>query len=378
MFNYLDSGEFLSSKNNKYHLVMEPSGNLDLYNSRLWIPPNWIWSPNSAAISSKTGAIVWDIGVRKVPTLNCLFVSDECKIVVSDFFRCEIFRTFDPVMALKHVPRHKAMLACKMVDGVVHVLTKTVPALALLITTAETTTYAMLQDFVNHVAAALFMPEEQRANAKQTFKDAEAEYQRQVKMKRDLGIAVMAMLWFPLVSAGLGIGVAVSTKDVENARSVLDARKDDEFHQRKRYGDFSAGGKKDMAATHLDGLKSEIEELKKQRDQYATIQEFLHKECTEIGLAAGTAQILELETTGYITMMPLTCMLKELVTNLVATGLVEGQDAKKLVADMTKIEAAAEKIKQLKIEGSKALGDLFAPPVEELGIVIPSYKTDFF
>ncbi|KNE68677.1 hypothetical protein AMAG_12846 [Allomyces macrogynus ATCC 38327] len=104
MFNYLDSGEFLSSKNNKYHLVMEPSGKLALYNSWLWIPSNQVWSSNSAAkesgapytlelnmqrndsysvyIRSKSGAIVWDIGVRKVPTLNCLFVSDEGRIVI--------------------------------------------------------------------------------------------------------------------------------------------------------------------------------------------------------------------------------------------------------------------------------------------------------
>ncbi|KAJ3368059.1 hypothetical protein GGF31_006892 [Allomyces arbusculus] len=450
MFNYLDSGEFLSSKNNKYHLVMEPSGNLAVYNSWLWIPANRLWCSNSAGkgdgapytleinldrdvmhsvyITSKMGQKVWDIGLRKLPTLNCLFVSDEGKVVISDFFRSEIFRSFDPVMAPQHkchgtfedmvlpyirdavtttIKMQEAMLVCKSTDGVVGVLTKTVPALALLLTTAETTTYAMLQDLINHVAAALALQkdlakaieetggdfaasstqvkmlerqldeqrvilketEEKCARAEQAYKDAQAEYQRQVKKKQDLEIAALAMLWFPLVSVGLGIGVAVSTKDVENARAVLDARKNDVFHQRKRcddlnarinalfMGKYNAEGKKDMAAAHHDGLKSEMEDLKKQRDQYATLQEFLHKECTQIGLAAGTAQILELETTGYVTMMPLIRMLKELVTNLVATGLVEGQDAKTLTADMATIEAAAVKIKQLKIESSKALED---------------------
>ncbi|KNE68676.1 hypothetical protein AMAG_12845 [Allomyces macrogynus ATCC 38327] len=463
MFNYLDSGEFLSSKNNKYHLVMEPSGKLALYNSWLWIPSNQVWSSNSAAkesgapytlelnmqrndsysvyIRSKSGAIVWDIGVRKVPTLNCLFVSDEGRIVISDFFRCEIFRTFDPVVAPKHkchgtfeemvlpyildavtttIQMQEAMLACTSTGGVVKVLTRTVPALALLLTTAETTTYAMLQDLINHVASALVTQkelvkameetggdftasstlvktlelqldeqrtivaeaEEKCVRAGQAYEDAQAEYQRQVKKKRDLEIAALAMLWFPLVSAGLGIGVAVSTKDVENARAVLDARKTDVFQQRKRcddlnarinalfMGKYNAEGRKDMATAHLDGLTAEMEELKMQRDQYATLQEFLHKEGTQIGLAAGTARILELETSGYITMMPLIRMLKELVTNLVATGLVEGQDAKKLTTDMVKIEVAAEKIKRLKIEGSKSLEDFFAPPVEEPSIEI--------
>ncbi|KNE60900.1 hypothetical protein AMAG_18706 [Allomyces macrogynus ATCC 38327] len=55
-------------------------------------------------------------------------------------------------------------------------------------------------------------------------------------------------------------------------------------------------------------------ELKKQRVTFTTLQEFLSEKYTQIGLVAGTARILELETTGYISMMPLIRVLKELVT----------------------------------------------------------------
>ncbi|KAJ3361813.1 hypothetical protein GGF32_006988 [Allomyces javanicus] len=470
LWNHLYSGEYISSENGKYHFVMEPSGDLALYDSWLWIPSNRLWCSNSAGkgagapytlelnmerdsdhslyIMDKSGKIVWDVGVKKEYELHCLTIEDDGRVILSDIFKSKIYYTFKSTVAPKEkchgtfeetvlpyirdavtttIKMQEAMLACKSGDAVADVLTKTVPALSLLLTTAETTTYAMLQDIVNHVAAGLVMQkdlvkaiddtagdftvssakvnefkkqvdqqwgllrevETQRDRAEQAHNDAKAEYQRQVKKKKDLEIAALAMLWFPIVSAGLGIGVAVSTKDVENARAVLDARKNDEYQQRKRYddmrarlaelesGQYDAQGKKKMAETHLDGLKGEMGELKKQRDQFSALQEFLHTKCTQIGLAAGTARILELETTGYISMMPLIRMLKELVTEVVATGLVDEQDAKTLKADMAKIEAAAEKIKQLKFEGSKSLEDFFAPS-KNLDNFIPSYETDFF
>ncbi|KAJ3368037.1 hypothetical protein GGF31_006870 [Allomyces arbusculus] len=453
IWNHLYSGEYISSENGKYHLVMEPSGDLALYDSWLWIPSNRLWCSNSAGkgdgapytlelnmtptaerslyITDKSGKVVWDIGVKKVPKLHYVYMQDDGRVTVSDLFQSEFFYTIESTAAPKEkchgtfeetvlpyirdavtttIKMQEAMLACKSGDSVADVLAKTVPALALLLTTAETTSYAMLQDIVNHVAAGLVMQKDllkameetsgdftassakvnefkkqvdqqwnylheaelQRNRAEQAYNDAEAEYQRQLKKKKDLEIAALAMLWFPLVSAGLGIGVAVSTKDVENARAVLDARKNDEYQQRKRYddlnarlkelqsGQYDAESKKDLAETHLKGLEVEMGELKKQRVTFSALQEFLHEKCSQIGLAAGTARILELETTGYITMMPLIRMLKELVTEVVATGLVDEQDAKTLQNDMGKIDAAAEKIKQLKIESSKSLEDFFA------------------
>ncbi|KNE68650.1 hypothetical protein AMAG_12817 [Allomyces macrogynus ATCC 38327] len=217
----------------------------------------------------------------------------------------------------------------------------------------------MLQDLVTHVSATLVM---------------------QKDLVKAIDDATVISRW--------RIGVAVSTKDVENSRAVLDERKNDDFQQRKRYddmraclaeletGQYDAQGKKKMAEGHLDGIKGEMGEFKKQRDQFASLQEFLHTKCTQNGQAAGTARTLELETTGNITMMPLICMLKELVTEVVATRLVDDQDAKTLKAVMAKIEAAAENIK-LKTESSKSLEDFFAPS-KKLDNFIPSYETDFF
>ncbi|KNE60899.1 hypothetical protein AMAG_18705 [Allomyces macrogynus ATCC 38327] len=125
-----------------------------------------------------SGKVVWDIGVKKVPKLHYVYVQDDGRVTVSDLFQTEFFSTIESTAAPQEkchgtfeetvlpyirdavtttIKMQAAMRACKSGDAVAGVLTKTVPALALLPTTAETTTYAMQQDIVNHVAAGLFM-----------------------------------------------------------------------------------------------------------------------------------------------------------------------------------------------------------------------------
>ncbi|KNE68654.1 hypothetical protein AMAG_12821 [Allomyces macrogynus ATCC 38327] len=123
IWNHLYSGEYISSDNGKYHLVMEPSGDLALYDSWLWIPSNRLWCSNSAGkgdggpytlelnmtptadrslyVTDKSGKVVWDIGVKKVPKLHYVYMQDDGRVTVSDLFQTEFFYTIESTAAPK-------------------------------------------------------------------------------------------------------------------------------------------------------------------------------------------------------------------------------------------------------------------------------------
>ncbi|KAJ3361787.1 hypothetical protein GGF32_006962 [Allomyces javanicus] len=440
LFNYLDSGEFLSSNNGNYHLVMEPSGDLALYDSWLWIPANRLWCSNSAGrgdgepytleisldrsatsavhITSKSGVIVWDMGMRKEPTANCLYVSDEGKIVVSDFFRCEILHTIEPAPKPRRgtfsetvvpsildamtttIAMQDEILTCVTSgDAVADALTKTMPTLSRQITTAETAANKIVQDMDELISMAnatrpeiatmlyesqydpaslsakaktlewqydvvlksLFDVKWFRERAERMVKSAEEQYEKQLQSRRNANPVDL------FVANALGTW-DLSTDELDRARRELEVRKNEEMEKRKPLNKldaqlvalymrkYDADGKKDMGKLRLAGLKADIEALQAERHRRLPVQQCMRAKRLQFG---NPARVLKLEPwpAGFVTMAPLIRALKDIVDQVVAAEVLDKMTAAMLQTDMSDIESKGDKIKQLKIEGCKAIED---------------------
>ncbi|KAJ3361778.1 hypothetical protein GGF32_006953 [Allomyces javanicus] len=371
LFNYLDSGEFLSSKNGKYHLVMEPSGDLALYDSWLWIAPYWLWSSKSARkgdgapytleisldrsatsavhIMSKSGATAWDMGVCKEPTANCLYVLDEGKIVVSDFFCCEIFHTIEPAPKFRGsfmgtalpsirdamgtaVAMQDAILSCMLGDTVadvlVKMLSKKIDEVVTDFSSASATAKTLGQKY-DAVLDSLADIKWQRERAEQAVKDAEARHERQVQERSKASK-------FELLDG-----------------KWLNVYKYEEIQWHKPLNDlnaqlvaiymvkYEADGKTEMAQLQHARLEAEMDVLNKERHQLRP-------------------RILERDASlGLVTMAPLIRVLKDVVREVVAMELLDEIEAEMLQISMSDIESKGEQIRQLKIESSKSLEDFF-------------------
>ncbi|KNE60924.1 hypothetical protein AMAG_06685 [Allomyces macrogynus ATCC 38327] len=440
LFNYLDSGEFLSSNNGKYHLVMESSGDLTLYHSWTWIPSNQLWCSNSAGrgdgapytleisldrsaasavhITSKSGAIVWDMGVRKEPTANCLSVSDEGKIVVSDFFRCEIFHTIEPAPKPRRdtfaetafpsicdamattIAMQDAILACATSgDAVAVALTKAMPTLLRQITTAETAAKTIMQDLDElmsmafatrpEIATMLYESRYDPSSLSATAKALEQQYDAVLKSLFDV-------TWFReraermVKSAeeqhelrlqryreahGIERFVAdttwdISTDEIDHARHELEMRKNDEMEKRKPLNaldaqlvalymrKYGADGRKEMATLRLAGLELELDALRGEYQRYLPVQQCVFSKCLQFG---NPTRVLKREPwpSGFVTMTPLICALKDIVNALLAAELLGETERARLQIQMSEIESKGEQIKQRKIESCKALEEFF-------------------
>ncbi|KNE56974.1 hypothetical protein AMAG_02737 [Allomyces macrogynus ATCC 38327] len=443
----IKTNEFISSPNNKWHLVVQADGNMCLYESWLWIPSNCRWASNTwnkgttpftliiqgdknLVLYARNGTPTWATGTNNTRSARLSLLNDG-QIVLRDANNQATFWSVQPKPAVADhqchgdfdtivVPFFKDAIAvtqqmqgeilkCTTGDAMAKVLQHDVPALSMFLTKAELNTYALLKDVETHVAAALKTQQDlvyaqenanldasnsdaliktlerqirdqerlvgdvqnQKAEAERKLGEAEAEYQRQVKKKKDLEIAALAMIWFPLVSIGLGIGAAVSTADVDNARAVVNARGNDLHQQQQRLSEMKArraqleeniydgNSQKNVATARLRGINADMDALKKERQRLADLDVFLKDKGTSIGLAAGTARVLELQAEGYVTLGPLVRTLDAMIKETIATQLVAKADADKLLAELKTINDSAEAIRMLKIQNAQGLEAFF-------------------
>ncbi|KAJ3368060.1 hypothetical protein GGF31_006893 [Allomyces arbusculus] len=442
LFNYLHAGEFLSSNNGKYHLIMEPSGDLALYDSWLWIAANRLWCSNSAGkgdgapytleisldrsatsavhITSKSGAIVWDMGVRKEPTANCLYVSDEGKIVVSDFFRCETFHTIETTpkprrdtFAETVVPSIRDAMAATIAmqdailagapssNAIADTLAKAMPAVTRHITIANTAAKTIMHDLEHRMSMATSMraeiatilpdlqydpaslsaaakPLEQRYDevlryvfdaqlkreaAEGAVKSFEEQYEKRLQSRGQASRFELAI--------GNVLGTwDVTTSDIDRARRDLEVRKNEEKEVRMPLKTLDAqlvaiymrkydtDGKRDKAELRLAGLQAEIEALQAECRRCTPVQQCVFAKLLQLG---NPTRILKLEPwpSGFVTMTPLIRALKDIVDEVVAANFLDETEAAKLEVSMSTIQSKGEEIKQLKIESCKAIEDFF-------------------
>ncbi|KNE57375.1 hypothetical protein AMAG_03097 [Allomyces macrogynus ATCC 38327] len=447
----LRAGEFISSPNNKYFLVMEASGDLALYNSWLWVSANRLWSsgsmgkgsgapytltlpttPSNArtmAINDRNGDRVWDCGVKHQGRL-CLKLMDNGRVTLVDEHSPRVLFSIDSALKIETrddsfedvvlplisdtvattLEMQREALVCVKDDDVVDVFIKKGPRIAQLLTAATSATSKMLERTNHRVSAALLKQKElvealearntdhiestlaleairkQVDEQEQAVREAEerlTELERAVdNMQREMNRIQQEYKQYETNTFGKVFLAMLSnpfdfTSKLLHDKSRLDAALrlrgpfSEECAQRRSYYDELIAqlekirgaerlnlGKKKLATIHLLGLQAEMDELKEARSQLAELHVSLATKCNRLGIAAGSAQILQHETEGFITMSPLITLLKEVVERITETGLVSSDTSAALLADLKMVDAAAQRIKGLEIEPSKAIEDM--------------------
>ncbi|KAJ3365377.1 hypothetical protein GGF31_008562 [Allomyces arbusculus] len=289
-------------------------------------------------------------------------------------------------------------------------LTKHAPALSEFLTKAESKTHELLRDTETRVAAALLLQKQlveteakvtmDLQNAESRFKvcqhqiqeqqtriaetvdernkaeraraEADAEYERLVKKKRDLETAMWATIWIPFVGLGCAIGAEVTRNDVNNAAALYNEISNRLRNQQERLDTMrselqtlenqmrDSHNKKQTATDRLAENTKAMDQLKRRRKQLADLDLFLKDKSRLIGLAAGSARILEHKSGGFVMLGPAFRILDEMVKHTIATGLVSGPTAARLSADMESISARANEARRLPDRDVLALDSFFA------------------